>query len=77
MKSIFFSIISIVIGAYINDLIYRKNNERLLAELKAQLEANNKARMRATTEHEKEKLKLRDIELRSQIKIIEKLYNGI
>lgn len=47
-KVIILGIISIAIGAWLNDYSTRKNNEKLLAAFKAELEAYNKAKQVAS-----------------------------
>jgi len=70
--TIFFAIFSLVVGAYLNDLVYKRNNEKLLAELKAELAANNvaKAGLSGQTKIEAE---IRENEIQAQINLLEKI----
>lgn len=40
-------IASLALGAWLNDIVYKRNNEKLLAQLKAELAAGNVAKARA------------------------------
>lgn len=66
-KMILLGIISIAIGAWINDYANKKNNERLIAAFKAELELYNNAKTRATP--------LERVEIEQQQQILEAKIN--
>lgn len=68
-------IASLAIGYYLNDLANKKNNKILIAELKAELEASNHAKTRATPD-EKAAIDQHNKVLEGQISILEQQLNS-
>lgn len=65
-------IASLVIGYFLNDYANKKNNKRLIAELKAELEQMNKTKTSATTTRaEQVQIELKEAKINGQIACLE------
>ena len=71
-KILVVGIASLIIGAYINDRIYKKRNEELLAQLKSELASSNQNTARLSGA-EKIQAEIREKELNAQIKTFKNL----
>jgi len=69
--TIVIGVLSLVIGAYLNDLVYRRNNEKLLASLKLELALQNQNKARVSGE-DKASAEMRTREIEAQIRLVQK-----
>jgi len=68
---ILLGVLSIAFGAFLNDRIYKNNNEKLLAQLKSELALQNQTKSRVSGE-DKINAEVRTRELEAQIRLVQR-----
>lgn len=69
--TIVFVILSLSIGYYLNTLANERNNKKLIAAFKAELEAINQTKTRTNNTLERAQIELKEAELRGKIACLE------
>lgn len=72
-KVVVFGIASLAIGYYLNQLANERNNEKLIAAFKAELEEYKNAKTRATTPLERVEIDQQQQILEAKINLLEQL----